>query len=64
LRLAMERSGSNALRIQAELRRLLGQVWDDELEPLRELIGGAEGNHGVVSAEAERVAYGQNLRPL
>lgn len=64
IRVAMEKSGSNVLKLQAELRRLLGQVWDDELEPLRELIGGAEGNHGVVSAEAERVAYGQNLRPL
>jgi hypothetical protein len=64
LRLAMEKAGSNAMKLQAELRRLLGQAWDDELEPFRELIGGAEGNHGVVSAEAERVTYGQNIRPV
>jgi hypothetical protein len=64
LRLAMERAGSNALKLQAEIRKLLGQAWDDELEPYRELVGGAEGNHGVVSAEAERVANGQNVRPL
>jgi hypothetical protein len=64
LRLAMEKAGSNALKLQAEIRRLLGQAWDDELEPYRELIGGTEGNHGVVSTEAERVAYGQNIRPL
>jgi hypothetical protein len=64
LRLAMERAGSNALRLQAELRKLLGQAWDDELEPYRELVGGTEGNHSVVSAEAERVANGQNIRPL
>ena len=64
MRSAMEIAGSNALRLQAELRRLLGQAWDDELEPYRELIGGAESNHGVVSAEAEGIAYGQNVRPL
>jgi hypothetical protein len=64
LRLAMERAGSNALKLQAEIRKLLGQAWDDELEPFRELVGGTEGNHGVVSAEAERIAYSQNVRPL
>jgi hypothetical protein len=64
LRHSMERAGSNALKLQAELRRLLGQAWDDELENYRELIGGAESNHGVVTAEAERVSYGQNIRPL
>ena len=64
LRASIEKAGSNILRLQAELRRLLGQAWDDELEPYRELIGGAESNHGVVSAEAERVSYGQNIRPL
>jgi hypothetical protein len=64
LRSSMEKAGSNILKLQAELRKLLGQSWDDELEPYRELIGGAEGNHGVVSAEAERVSYGQNIRPL
>jgi Protein of unknown function (DUF3145) len=64
LRYSMERAGSNALKLQAEVRRLLGQAWDDELENYRELIGGAESNYGVVTAEAERVSYGQNIRPL
>lgn len=64
LRIAMERAGSNAMKLQSEIRKLLGQAWDDELEPFRELVGGAEGDHGVVSAEAERVTYGQNIRPL
>jgi hypothetical protein len=64
IRLAMEVAGSNALKLQAELRKILGQAFDDELEPLRELVGGAESNHGVVSTEAERVAYSQNVRPL
>ena len=64
LRASIEKAGSNILKLQAELRKLLGQAWDDELEPYRELIGGAESNHGVVSAEAERISYGQNIRPL
>ena len=64
LRASIEKAGSNILKLQAELRKLLGQGWDDELEPYRELIGGAESNHGVMSAEAERVSYGQNIRPL
>jgi hypothetical protein len=64
LRQAMENAGPNVLKLQAELRKLVGQIWDDELEPLRELIGGAEGDYGVVSAKAERVAYSQNVRPL
>ena len=64
LRASIEKAGSNILKLQAELRKLLGQAWDDELEPYRELIGGAESNHGIVSTEAERVSYGQNIRPL
>ena len=64
IRHAMEKAGSNALKLQAELRKLLGQAWDDALENYRELIGGAESHHGVVTAEAERVSYGQNIRPL
>jgi hypothetical protein len=64
LRTAVEKAGSNILKLQAELRKLLGQAWDDELEPYRELIGGAESNHGVMTAEAERVSYSQNIRPL
>ena len=64
LRASIDKAGSNILKLQAELRKLLGQAWDDELEPYRELIGGAESYHGVVSAEAERVSYGQNIRPL
>ena len=64
LRNSMEKAGSNPLKLQAELRRLLGQTWDDELEASRELIGGAESNYSVVPAEAERVSYGQNIRPI
>ena len=64
LRASIERAGSNTLRLQAELRKLLGQAWDDELEPYRELIGGTESNHGVVSTEAEGISYSQNVRPL
>ena len=64
IRHSMEKAGSNPLKLQAELRRLIGQAWDDELENYRELIGGAESNHGVVTAEAERVSYSQNIRPL
>lgn len=64
IRHSMEKAGSNVLKLQAELRKLLGQAWDDELENYRELIGGAESNYGVVTAEAERVSYSQNIRPL
>ena len=64
IRHATERAGSNPLKLQAELRRLLGQAWDDELETYRELVCGTESNYGVVTAEAERVTYGQNIRPL
>ncbi len=64
IRTSVEKAGSNILKLQAELRKLLGQAWDDELEPYRELIGGAESNYGVVSAEAERVCYSKNIRPL
>lgn len=66
IRVAMERGGQNPLRLQAELRRLLGQAWDDELEQYREreLVMRAEGNDGIVSTEAKRVANGQNIRPL
>jgi hypothetical protein len=64
LRASIEKAGSNILRLQSELRKLLGQAWDDELEPFRELIGGTESHHGVMSAEAEGISYGQNVRPL
>ena len=64
IRNSMEKAGTNTLKLQAELRRLLGQAWDDELETNRELIGGTESHHGVVTAEAERVSYSQNIRPL
>lgn len=64
LRSALERAGSNALKIQAEIRRLLGQAWDDELESSRELVCGAEGNYCVVPTESERITYSQNVRPI
>ena len=66
IRAALVRAGDNPLKIQAEFRRLLGQAWDDELESFREkaLVIGTESNNGVVPTEAERIAYGQNVRPL
>lgn len=66
IRSALLRAGENSLRIQAEIRKLLGQAWDDELEIYREraLAIGSEGNYGVVSSEAERIAYRQHVRPL
>lgn len=36
LRAAMDSAGINALELQRELRILLGQAWDDELEPFRQ----------------------------
>ncbi|MBC7441875.1 MAG: DUF3145 domain-containing protein [Ramlibacter sp.] len=35
LRNAMEVAGANALALHRELRLVLGQAWDDELEPFR-----------------------------
>jgi Protein of unknown function (DUF3145) len=35
LRSAIESAGSNALELQREMRKLLGQTWDDELEVFR-----------------------------
>jgi hypothetical protein len=64
LRFIVDSCGSNGLKLQAELRKVLGQAFDDELESYRELFDGTESNNGVVTAEAERVGYGQNLRPL
>lgn len=63
LRAAMENSGSNPLKLQKELRKLLGQAWDDELEEYREraLIVGAEGDNGVVPTEAEGIANGKDV---
>jgi len=61
LRLAMENAGSNALKLQAELRKLLGQAFDDELEIFRELVDGAEGNNGVVTTETKGITYSQNV---
>jgi hypothetical protein len=64
LRFIVESCGSNGLKLQAELRKVLGQAFDDELESYRELFDGSEGNNSVVTSEAERVGYGQNVRPL
>jgi hypothetical protein len=64
LRSIIDSCGSNGMKLQAELRKVLGQAFDDELESYRELFDGAESNNGVVTAEAERVGYGQNVRPL
>jgi hypothetical protein len=35
IRAALEEAGSNALELHRELRLVLGQAWDDELEPFR-----------------------------
>ena len=62
LRSAMERAGSNPLKLQSELRRLLGQAFDDELEIYRENnLAGSEGNDGVMSTEAKRVTYSKQV---
>jgi hypothetical protein len=64
LRFIVDSCGSNGLKLQAELRRVLGQAFDDELESYRELFDGAESNNSVVTAEPKRVSYSQNVRPL
>jgi hypothetical protein len=64
LRHIVDSCGSNGLKLQAELRKVLGQAFDDELESYRELFDGSECNNSVVTAEAERVSYGKNARPL
>jgi hypothetical protein len=64
LRFIVDSCGSNGLKLQAELRKVLGQAFDDELESYRELFVGSESNNSVVTAEAERVSYSQNVRPL
>ena len=64
LRHVVDSCGSNGLKLQAELRKVLGQAFDDELESYRELFDGSESNNSVVTAEAERVSYGKNVRPL
>jgi len=35
LRAAMQAAGTDTVRLHRELRRALGQAWDDELEPFR-----------------------------
>jgi hypothetical protein len=64
LRFIVDSCGSNGLKLQAELRKVLGQAFDDELESYRELVDGTESNNSVVTSEAERVGYSQNVRPL
>jgi len=64
LRFIVDSFGSNGLKLQAELRKVLGQAFDDELESFRELFDGSESNNSVVTSETERVSYSQNVRPL
>ena len=64
LRFIVDSCGSNGLKLQAELRKVLGQAFDDELEAYRELFDGSESNNSVVPSETKRVGYGQNVRPL
>ena len=42
LRFIVDSCGSNGLKLQAELRKVLGQAFDDELESYRELFDGSE----------------------
>jgi Ni,Fe-hydrogenase III component G len=39
IRSAMETAGSDAFELHRELRVVLGQAWDDELEPFRQASG-------------------------
>jgi hypothetical protein len=64
LRSIVDDCGSNGLKLQAELRRVLGQAFDDELESYRELFDRPESNNGVVTSEAKGVSYRQDVRPL
>jgi hypothetical protein len=64
IRAALSKAGDNPLKLQAEIRRLLGQNFDDELEIYRELAYGPEGNNGIMSAETEGIANRQNLTSL
>jgi hypothetical protein len=63
LRLAMEKAGSNALILNRELRKLLGQEFDDELEESRgaALLIAAEGDDSVMATEPKRVANSQEV---
>jgi hypothetical protein len=64
LRFIVDNCGSNGLKLQAELRKVLGQSFDDELEGFRELFDGSESNNSVVPAESERIGNSQNVRPF
>ena len=64
LRSIVDSCGSNGLKLQAELRKVLGQAFDDELEPYRELFDRSESNNSVVTSETERIGYRQDVRPL
>ena len=63
IRTAMEFSGSNLLTLNRELRKLLGQAFDDELEESRgaALAIAPEGDNGIMSTEAKRVANSQEV---
>jgi len=62
LRFIVDSCGSNGLKLQAALRKVLGQAFDDELESYRELFNGTESDNSIVTAESEGVSYGQNFR--
>ena len=63
LRTAMESAGSNALTLNRELRKLLGQAFDDELEESRgaALAIAPEGDNSIMPTEAKRVANSQEV---
>jgi hypothetical protein len=63
LRSIVDSCGSNGLKLQAELRKVLGQAFDDELEQYRELFDGSESNNSVVPSETKRVGNRQYVGP-
>ena len=64
LRFIVDSCGSNGLKLQAELRKVLGQAFDDELESYRELFDGPESHNSVVTSEAKGISNRQDVRPL
>jgi hypothetical protein len=64
LRSIVDSCGSNGLKLQAELRKVLGQAFDDELESYRELFDGPESHNSVVTSEAKGISNRQDVRPF
>ena len=60
LRSIVDSCGSNGLKLQAELRKVLGQAFDDELESYRELFEQTEGIIETVQATSPGHLNAQN----